>query len=271
MEPERRRRAFAAVERVTEFPMLVLALLMIPLLVIPWAFDLPGAWEAGLIGGEWFIWAAFALELVVKTYLAPDRKRYLLTHWIDVLIVLIPFLRPLRIVRSARVLRLLRLLRLVVFLSAFLSRSGISTRRLFGRHGLHYTLAGSLLIVVVVAALVAMVEAGAEGRSITNFSTSLWWGATTVTTVGYGDTAPVTAAGRGLGVMLMLVGIGVFGVLTANVAAFFVESSVTENPAPAGGNAELERLSAEVRGLHDRIVQLQESLIGAPGGERPSG
>jgi len=44
----------------------------------------------------------------------------------------------------------------------------------------------------------------------------------TVTTVGYGDTYPVTAGGRGVAVVLMLVAIGLIGVLTATVASFFV-------------------------------------------------
>jgi voltage-gated potassium channel len=42
--------------------------------------------------------------------------------------------------------------------------------------------------------------------------------------VGYGDVYPKTYAGRGVAVFLMLVGISLFGLLTARVAAFFVES-----------------------------------------------
>ena len=53
----------------------------------------------------------------------------------------------------------------------------------------------------------------------------------TVTTVGYGDKFPVTAGGRGVAVVLMIVGIGLIGVLTATVASYFVEQSNDEDTA----------------------------------------
>ena len=55
-----------------------------------------------LEGVNWMVWAIFA-ELGVMTYLAPNRWRYLREHWIDVLTVLVPFLRPLPIAADRRV------------------------------------------------------------------------------------------------------------------------------------------------------------------------
>jgi voltage-gated potassium channel len=68
----------------------------------------------------------------------------------------------------------------------------------------------------------------------------------TVTTVGYGDRYPLTAGGRGVAVVLMLVGIGLIGVLTATVASYFVEQQ--------RGDTE-ERLAA-VEGQLNRIEGL---------------
>jgi voltage-gated potassium channel len=65
-------------------------------------------------------------------------------------------------------------------------------------------------------------EVHAKGSNIHGFADALWWAVVTVTTVGYGDKFPVTAAGRGVAVVLMLVGIGLIGVLTATVSSFFV-------------------------------------------------
>ncbi len=73
------------------------------------------------------------------------------------------------------------------------------------------------------AALELSFENGARGSTIHNYGDALWWAIVTVTTVGYGDKYPVTAGGRGVAVVLMLVGIGLIGVLTATVASYFVE------------------------------------------------
>ena len=52
----------------------------------------------------------------------------------------------------------------------------------------------------------------------------LWWALVTLTTVGYGDVASVTTGARITGVLLMLTGIGALAFITANIAAFFVDS-----------------------------------------------
>jgi voltage-gated potassium channel len=78
------------------------------------------------------------------------------------------------------------------------------------------------------AALVHVLEEHGGG-SIHTFGDSLWWAVTTVTTVGYGDTFPVTPAGRAVAAVLMVGGIALFGVLTANVAAFLIEEEGGES------------------------------------------
>src|SRR6185503_7478895 len=86
----------------------------------------------------------FALELLAKTYLAPQRSLYLRRHWFDVIIVVVPFLRPLRIVRSVRALRVLRLVRVV----AAGSRAFHQAQTILDSHGLKYVLlfAGALML-----------------------------------------------------------------------------------------------------------------------------
>jgi voltage-gated potassium channel len=148
------------------------------------------------------------------------------------------------VVRSARALRLLRLGRLV----GVLGQIGQEGRRLLLRHKLHYAVLVTGVVVVGAAALTLAVEEGAEG-SIDTFGDALWWAITTVTTVGYGDTFPVTPAGRGIAAFLMVAGIALFAVLTANVAAFFIEREQQADP-------ESERLDEVLR----RLEQLERRL-----------
>jgi voltage-gated potassium channel len=72
-------------------------------------------------------------------------------------------------------------------------------------------------------------EQDAPHANITTFGDALWWAATTVTTVGYGDRFPVTTQGRFIAVALMAVGIGLVGAVTAAVAAWMVRQVQIED------------------------------------------
>ncbi len=168
---------------------------MIPLLVGPLLWDLSGAEEGTFIALDTFIWAAFVVDLGVKVAVAPARWPYLKGHWLDVIIVVIPFARPLRILR----------------LFVFSSRAFVGTRRLAN---VDFLLVYAIGLVIVAATVVTSVEGG-EGATITSFADALWWAVVTITTVGYGDAVPTTPTGRAIGFVLMAGGIGLFGALTA--------------------------------------------------------
>ena len=82
-------------------------------------------------------------------------------------------------------------------------------------------------------------------------SGGLWWALTTIATVGYGDKYPVTAAGRGLGVALMLMGIAAFGVLTAELVSLFVGESDDV------ANRHLLQVDARLRRIEDALEPVQ--------------
>ena len=196
--------------------MLVLAFLMVPLLLGPALFDLSPELRETFFVLDWFIWAVFALELAIKTYLSEDRGRYLKRNWFDVIIVVVPFLRPLRVFRSVRLLRLLRGARLLSFAMRFIHSAGV----IVGRHGIRYALLAGALLFFAAAGLALLFER--EEGNINTLDEALWWAVTTITTVGYGDRYPVTTEGRAIAVFLMFLGISLFSLVTANVAALFV-------------------------------------------------
>ena len=215
MDKERKAELLDRFVRATDLPLLALALAIIPLLAIPFVAELSDTLAATFLALDWTIWGVFAVELGIRTYLSERRLSYLVRHWYDVLIVVLPFLRPLRVLRSARALRLARI-------APFLARSAMNFRDLLEGRGLQYVLLLAVLAVFGAAALTYLMERD-QGGTINDYGTALWWAVSTVTTVGYGDAFPVTPEGKGVAVFLMLVGIALFSWLTANIAAFLVE------------------------------------------------
>ena len=253
MNMQRRAYLAARMERWTEIPMLVLSLIVIPLLVVPLTVDLSEPAAIGIIIANWVIWTAFAGELVTKTYLAPDRKRYLVRHWYDIIIVIVPFLRPLRLLRVLRVLTLF-------------IRAERQSQLFFGGHGLWQSVIVAVLFVFTGAAIVAIVEEDSSG-TITDFWSSLWWATATITTVGYGDATPISTTGRILGAGLMLLGIGFFGIVTANIAAYFVKSDQGKTSKSDGEIlAQLQRLELQIADLRGALTE-----AGATGSQASTG
>jgi len=69
-----------------------------------------------------------------------------------------------------------------------------------------------------------LIEHGVEGTKITNLGDAFWWAIVTVTTMGYGDVYPITAEGKVIAALLMIVGIAILGILISTLGAGLIES-----------------------------------------------
>ncbi len=243
MDLKAREAMLQRVERLTELPLLLLSFAMIPLLLGPIMWELSDYDESLFFTLDVFIWAIFAADLIARLAIAPDRLAYARRHWLEVLIVVIPFIRPLRILR----------------LFVFGARAFGGARRLVN---VDFLLVYAIGMVIVAATFVTSVERGHD--SITSFPDALWWSFVTVTTVGYGDLSPVTPIGRAIAIVLMLVGIGLFGGLTANLASAIVKSE---------DNVEdkVDALLDEVRELRTQVGELGTTPEAATQGTEQGG
>ena len=155
-------------------PLDVLAVIFLVDVILIWGFpDGPPAFLKVLNVIAWIVWACFAVDYVARLRLSVGKARFVRTHKLDLLMVLLPMLRLLR-----------------VFLVLRRSLASVSTEKI----------AGSIVSLVVAAVFVSAffmwrVEYNAPGATITTFRYALWWAIVTTTTVGYGDYTPVTARG----------------------------------------------------------------------------
>lgn len=125
--------------------------------------------------------------------------------------------------------------------------------------------AQSTLLTAALAAIV-MLEVGAllildaeRSSSQANIITgidALWWNIVTLATVGYGDKYPVTTAGRAIGVVVIVAGVGLFSALTSFLAHWFLRPRVADSLPQAAGAAEIQNLNQLTVLLRTYDVQL---------------
>ena len=231
----------SAWERRSEWPLTAIALAFLAVYAWEVIADLHGAERAGTELAMNAMWAVFIVDYLVRLALAPQRGRWFVRHLFDLAVVALPVLRPLRLVR------------LIALIGVLHRGAGTALR---GRITA-YTAGGVTLLVVVSSLAVLDAERGAPGTPIRTYGEAVWWALATITTVGYGDLAPVTAVGRWAAVLLMIGGVALAGVVTATLASWIV-SLVAEESAEqeAATRAQVEVLQRQVTALIERVEHL---------------
>ncbi|MQS07263.1 two pore domain potassium channel family protein [Streptomyces sp. IF17] len=253
IEPGRRRW-----ERRTEMPLLGLAVLFGVVYAVPIvAPGAPAAVHRVCRITEWGIWGVFAVDYLARLVLSEHRWRFVRRHPLDLAAVILPLLRQ------------IRLLRLVSTLLLAGERA-----RMASRVQLTVYVAGCCAGLVMFGSLAVLeVERDSPDSNIHSPGDAVWWAFTTMTTVGYGDHAPTTGIGRLLAIALMLSGIALLGVVTANIAAWFISRFNESDETSRRRDAALEVLTEEVRALRAELAAHRRAApVGPDGGpDLPSG
>ncbi|MET9329173.1 ion channel [Tsukamurella sp. NPDC003166] len=190
-------------------------------------------------GGDILIWACFVLDYAVRLGLSTDRWRFVRTHPIDLIAILLPPFRPLRALRAAPLL------------IGGLHRSRLTRARLA-------VFVGTTSVLVMFLCSLAFLDAerGAPGTKISGYGDALWWAAVTVTTVGYGDIYPVTGEGRAVALLLMVFGIGLISFAIGTATSWVVDQLKAVDASARRTDREVDELTAEVRALREEIARL---------------
>lgn len=186
----------------------------------------------------------FAMDFIFRFITAPSKKEYFFRQygWADFLSSL-PF-------SQTNILRLFRLIKVYRLIQDY-GWSGIGRALIKDRaDSALFTLVFIAILVLEFGSLgMLKIESTAEGANITTASDSIWFMIVTMATVGYGDQYPVTTAGRVLGSLVIIVGVGIFGTLTGYLANFFLaprkSKPVSEQPSIQDQLQALKELNAQ--------------------------
>jgi voltage-gated potassium channel len=237
------------IETVTKFPMAVLGIAWLVIAILVLSSEVNGSPSTVLLGVLFALWVIMLVEYVVRLVVTPDRRDYLKRRWVEPATVVVPPLQGWRIVGMEKMSLLMR-------------EGELRVEAILKHHSLFRVLIAATGTLILGAWLVLLFEENAKGSNIHNYPDALWWAIVTVTTVGYGDRFPVTEGGRVVAVILMLVGIGLIGVLTATVASVFIKEHTDANKDEIKkGHADLgERLSV----ISDRLADVERRLGATP-------
>jgi voltage-gated potassium channel len=90
--------------------------------------------------------------------------------------------------------------------------------------GLHKVVSFTIILIFLSSIPISLVE-----PKINSFADAIWWSVVTATTVGYGDYSPQTGLGRVIAVLLMIMGIGLIGMVTSSISAYFISNKTNQN------------------------------------------
>ena len=191
--------------------------------------------------------AIFLADIIVRWRRDKWASSFWRWGWIDVL-ASIPFDPAFRSLQAIRIYRFVRLIRVLKKLNTLTSGTSLNEKLL--------ALPGIALVMVFFSTMLMVeVERAAPNATIKTGGDALWWALTTVTTVGYGDMYPVTTEGRIIAALLMLIGIALFGSMSAIVTSKLILPKETRDH---------EELRKEIRDLHAEIRELRRHLPDKP-------
>jgi voltage-gated potassium channel len=177
----------------------------------------------------------FLLDWLVFFILSKEKSKYVKSRSFD-LVASIPFiqiLRPFRIFRIVRLLRALRLLRGLKGILPIVKRITASPARSA------LTIYLSITTVVYFYCSLGLYNFEREVNSqIGNFGDVLWMAFITMTSVGYGDISPKTTGGRIMAIVLVITGLGLFSLVTAEIATKLLKYVKKPGQGDAGGRPE---------------------------------
>ena len=181
-----------------------------------------------LKNAEWTITILFTLEYILRIIIVKNSFGYIKSFYgiIDLMAILPTYLgifiigtQGLIVIRALRLFRIFRIFKLTRYTAA---GKTIMTALKNSGAKIGVFLFGILMVIIILGTIMYLVEG--EKNGFTSIPKSVYWAIVTLTTVGYGDIAPVTPIGQSIAALIMIMGYGIIVIPTGIVTAEFVTS-----------------------------------------------
>lgn len=197
------------------------------------------------------IWLFFIAQLVILLVVVKNPWRYLRQNWsIPVIILLGIFF----VINDVPVIGFLQGMR--PFLAIFIL---IPSLRLLIRFFVDGQLTTTLLAAAIIVIIFGLLVGGVDPNVKTPWD-GIWWAVATVSTIGYGDVVPSSALGRLLGIGLVILGLGIFVVITANFLALLLRREVEEVKKEEKEIARVLKIVQSIQSLQEEDTKVIKKL-----------
>lgn len=172
----------------------------------------------------------FSIEYVLRVYVAKQKLKFIFSFFglIDLLSILPFYLRATLDLRSLRLLRMLRLFRILKLVRYNKAIQRFHRMLMIAKEELVLFGFASLLLLYLASVGIYYCEYEAQPEAFKSVFHSMWWGVTTLTTVGYGDMYPVTVGGKVFSFFILVIGLGVVAVPTGIVSSALTKAMEEE-------------------------------------------
>ena len=204
---------------------LLLVILLSILLVMLESIESIGTKYAYILNvAEWVITILFSIEYLARIISVEKPKTYVFSFYgiIDLLSTIPKYIslfvlgtHSLVALRALRLLRVFRILKLTRFIGES-ANFGKALKR--SRPKIAVFISFVIVLCIILGTVMYLVESN-EGSGFTSIPRSVYWAIVTLTTVGYGDIAPITALGQFIASLIMILGYGIIAIPTGIVTS----------------------------------------------------
>jgi voltage-gated potassium channel len=209
--------------------LLVVILISILLVMLESVESIESEYAAILNISEWVITILFSIEYILRIISVKKPRTYIFSFYgiIDLLSTIPKYLslfvlgaHSLIAIRALRLLRVFRILKLTRFIGES-ANFGKALKR--SRPKIAVFLSFVIVLCVILGTVMYLVESE-QDSGFTSIPRSVYWAIVTLTTVGYGDIAPMTALGQFIASLIMILGYGIIAVPTGIVSSEMTKS-----------------------------------------------